>query len=389
MPEAVIVDALRTPIGRAFRGSMAGLRPDDVLAELVDRLLDRSPALDPAAVDEVCCGCALPEGMQAHNLGRIVVLLSGRLGPQTAGLTISRYCASSLDAIRHAVNAIRAGDGEVRIAAGVEWLSAVRGPGAVARAADRRNPRLAGPGGGAYAEMGATAVNVALRNGVGRSEMDNFAQRSQALAVAARESGFFDDEVMPVTVPGHGGPIVLRRDECPRPESSLAALAALPETFEGGAGITAGNCCPLADGAAAVLIMSDRRADQLGLRPRARIVSSATAGIEPEYMGLAPIPAIQRALSAAGMTIADIEVAEINEAFAAQVLPVAAATGIPLERLNRRGGAIALGHPYGMTGARIMGTLIRIMEADDHQVGLEAMCVAGGQGEAVIVERLS
>ena len=387
MPEAVIVDAVRTPIGRAFKGSLAQLRPDESVAYVVDRLLERNPEVDPAAVEDLYCGCGMPQGLQAFNIARIAVLLSERLTQETTGTTISRYCASSLDAIRHAGNAIKAGEGDIYIAAGVEWVSRFNERTEPAGAADQ-NERLQGKQEGqpdAYIAMGHTAVNVAKRYGVSREEMDRFAQRSQELAVASQESGFFDREIVPI--PDHEGNPV-SKDDGPRPNSTLEKLAELPEAFGGGA-VTAGNSCPLNDGAAAVLIMSDAKAKELGVAPKARILATATWGNEPEYMGVAPIGAIRKVLQRTGMTIDDVDVVELNEAFAAQVIPIMNECGIPLEKLNTHGGAIALGHPFGMTGARIMATLLNAMETDDHQIGLETMCVAGGQGEAMLVERLN
>jgi acetyl-CoA C-acetyltransferase len=386
MPEAVIVDAVRSPIGRAFKGSLAQLRPDETTAYVVDQLLERNPDVDAESIEDVFCGCGMPQGLQAFNIARIVVLLSEKLPQTVNGVTFSRYCASSLDAIRHAANAVKAGEGDAYIAAGVEWVSRYNERTEPAGAADQ-NPKLQGNDGqpNAYIEMGLTAVNVANRYEVSRADMDKYAQRSQELAVGSQESGFFDREIVPVT--DHEGNEV-SKDDGPRPSSTLEKLAELDEAF-GGGGVTAGNSCPLNDGAAAVLVMSDTRAKELGLSPRARILSAATWGNEPEYMGVAPIGAIGKVLERTGMTIDDIDVVELNEAFAAQVIPIMGECKIPLDKLNTHGGAIALGHPFGMTGARIMTTLLNAMETDDHQVGLETMCVAGGQGEAMVVERVS
>jgi acetyl-CoA C-acetyltransferase len=387
MPEAVIVDTIRTPIGRAFKGSLAQLRPDEMGAFVVDELLERSPAVDPENVEDVFCGCGLPQGLQAFNIARIIVLLSEKLPNTVNGVTISRYCASSLDSIRHAANAVRAGEGDVYIAAGVEWVSRYNERQEAAGAADQ-NERLQGKDGtpNAYIQMGDTAVNVAKKYEVSRADMDKYAQRSQELAVASQSDGFFDREIVPVKLPD-GSEVA--KDDGPRPSSTLEKLAELPEAFEGGGGITAGNSCPLNDGAAAVLITSEEKAKELGLTPRARIVTAATAGIEPEIMGVAPIGAIEKVLDRAGMTMENVDRVELNEAFAAQVIPIMDKCKIPLEKLNTHGGAIALGHPFGMTGARIMGTLLNGLETDDLTVGLETMCVAGGQGEAMIVERLN
>jgi acetyl-CoA C-acetyltransferase len=386
MPEAVIVDAIRTPIGRAFKGSLAGLRPDETGAFVVDQLLERNQALEPDQVEEVMCGCGMPQGLQAFNIGRIIVLLSERLPETVNGVTISRYCASSLEAIRQAANSVAAGQGEAYIAAGVEWVSRYNERTEPAGAADR-NERLQGKDGqpDAYIEMGLTAENVADRYEVSRADMDKYAQRSQELAVAAQESGYYDREIVPVTLPDG---TEVGKDDGPRPSSTLEKLSQLEPAFREDGKVTAGNSCPLNDGAAAALVMSAERAKELGLQPRARIVTAATFGNEPEYMGVAPIGAIKKVLDRAGMKIGDVDVVELNEAFAAQVIPIMDECDIPLDKLNTHGGAIALGHPFGMTGARIMTTLLNAMEADDHQVGLETMCVAGGQGEAMIVERL-
>jgi acetyl-CoA C-acetyltransferase len=386
MPEAVIVDAVRSPIGRAFKGSLAQLRPEETAAYVVDQLLERNPDFDPKLVEDVYCGCGMPQGLQAFNIARIIVLLSEKLGQETTGTTISRYCASSLDAIRHASNAIKNGEGDAYVAAGVEWVSRFNERTEPA-GADDRNPNLIGENGqpNAYIDMGLTAVNVAKRYEVSRADMDKYAQRSQELAVASQEDGFFDREIVPVS-DQDGNEVA--KDDGPRASSTLEKLAALDEAFEGGGGVTAGNSCPLNDGAAAVLVMSDTKAKELGLTPRARILSAATWGNEPEYMGVAPIGAIKKVLDRTGMKIEDVGAVELNEAFAAQVIPIMDQCDIPLEKLNTHGGAIALGHPFGMTGARIMTTLLNVMETDDHEVGLETMCVAGGQGEAMVVERL-
>jgi acetyl-CoA C-acetyltransferase len=386
MPEAVIVDAVRTPIGRAFKGSLAQQRPDEMGAYVVDRLLERNPDVKPDSIEDVFCGCGLPQGLQAFNVARIIVLLSEHLPQSVNGVTVSRYCSSSLDAIRHAANAIKAGEGDVYIGAGVEWVSRYNERQEAAGAADQ-NPRLQGNDGDpdAYIAMGLTAENVADRYEVSRADMDKYAQRSQELAVASQESGFFDREIVPVKL--EDGTEVAK-DDGPRASSTLEKLSQLEPAFREDGKVTAGNSCPLNDGAAVVLLMSDTKAKELGLTPRARLVTAATYGNEPEYMGVAPIGAIKKVLDRAGMTIGDVDVVELNEAFAAQVIPIMAECDIPLEKLNTHGGAIALGHPFGMTGARIMTTLLNAMESDDHQVGLETMCVAGGQGKAMIVERL-
>jgi acetyl-CoA C-acetyltransferase len=385
MPEAVIVDTIRTPIGRAFKGSLASLRPEEQGAFVVDQLLERNPGLDPALVEDVFCGVGMPQGLQAFNMGRIISLLSQKLPQTVNGVTVSRYCSSSLDAIRHAGNAIKAGEGDAYIAVGVEWVSRFNEASEPVRV-DDRDQNLIGENGqpNAYIDMGITAVNVANKYGVKREDMDKFAQRSQELAVKSQEDGFFDREIVPVTL---ADGTVVAKDDGPRASSTLEKLAELPEAF-GGGGVTAGNSCPLNDGAAAVLLMSDTKAKELGLTPRARIVTAATYGNEPELMGVAPIGAVKKVLDRAGMSISDVGKVELNEAFAAQVIPIMDECGIDEDKLNTHGGAIALGHPFGMTGARIMGTLLNGMETDDVQVGLETMCVAGGQGKAMIVERV-
>ena len=386
MPEAVIVDTVRTPIGRAFKGSLAQLRPDETGAFVIDQLLERNPDVDPALIQDVICGVGMPQGLQGFNLARIMVLLS-KLPETTTGVTVSRFCASSLDSIRHASNAIKNGEGDAYIAAGVEWVSRFNEATDPARAADRNEKLTGGTDGypNVYIDMGDTAVNVAKKYDVSRDDMDDYALRSQHLAVASQESGFFDREIVAVK-DADGNEVA--KDDGPRASSTLEKLSELPEAFEGGGGVTAGNSCPLNDGAAAVLIMSDTKAKELGLTPRARILSAATWGNEPEYMGVAPIGAIKKVLDRTGMTMGDVGAVELNEAFAAQVIPIMAECDIPIEKLNTHGGAIALGHPFGMTGARIMTTLLNVMETDDHEVGLETMCVAGGQGEAMVVERV-
>ena len=387
MPEAVIVDTIRTPIGRAFKGSLASLRPEEQGAFVVDQLLERNPGLDPALVEDVFCGVGMPQGLQAFNMGRIISLLSQKLPQTVNGVTVSRYCSSSLDAIRHAGNAIKAGEGDAYIAVGVEWVSRFNEASEPVRV-DDRDENLIGENGqpNAYIDMGITAVNVAKKYEVSRADMDKFAQRSQELAVRSQEDGFFDREIVPVKL--EDGTEV-SKDDGPRASSTLEKLSELPEAFEGGGGVTAGNSCPLNDGAAAVLLMSDTKAKELGLTPRARIITAATHGNEPELMGVAPIGAIKKVLDRAGMSIGDVDRVELNEAFAAQVIPIMAECGIDEDKLNTHGGAIALGHPFGMTGARIMGTLLNVLETDDKQVGLETMCVAGGQGKAMLVERMN
>ena len=387
MPEAVIVDAIRTPVGRAFKGSLASLRPDETLAFVVDQLLERNPDVDPTTVEELVAGCGLPQGLQANNIARIAVLLSDKLTQNTNGHTVSRYCASGLDAIRSAANSVVAGQGDIYIAGGVEFVSRYNAAQEAAHPEDQ-NENLQGNNGqpDAYIAMGLTAENVAERYGVSREDQDRYAQRSQERAVAAQEAGVFDREIVPVTL---ADGTVVSKDDGPRASSTYEKLATLEPAFKPGGTVTAGNSCPLNDGAAAALIMSAEKAAELGLKPRARVITAATWGNEPEYMGVAPIGAIKKALDRAGMSIGDVDVTELNEAFAAQVLPIAAETGIDLEALNPHGGAIALGHPYGMTGARIMCTLLNDLETLDKTIGLETMCVAQGQGEAMIVERLN
>jgi acetyl-CoA C-acetyltransferase len=387
MPEAVIVDAVRTPIGRAFKGTLAGLRPDEMGAFIVDALLERNQEVEPGLIEEVYCGVGLPQGLQGFNLARIIVLLSERLPISVNGATISRYCASSLESIRQAANAVEAGQGDAYVAAGVEWVSRYNEAVEGARPQDQ-NEKLQGGDGrpDAYISMGLTAENVAERYEVSRSDMDKYAQRSQELAVRSQEDGYFGREIVPVTLPDG---TQVAKDDGPRANSTLEKLAELDPAFKEGGKVTAGNSCPLNDGAAAVLVMSDTKAAELGLRPRARIITAATAAIEPEYMGVAPIGAIRKVLDRGGMSISDVDTVELNEAFAAQVIPIMDQCDIPLEKLNPHGGAIALGHPFGMTGARIMTTLLNGLETDDKTIGLETMCVAGGQGEAMLVERLS
>jgi acetyl-CoA C-acetyltransferase len=328
----------------------------------------------------------MTQGEQAYNIGRIIVLLSEKLPDSVTGSTIARYCASSLNAIRIAADSVKAGDGDTYIAAGVESVSRA-GPNSEATLPDTQNPKLQGKDGthNAYIAMGETAENVAERYGVKREDMDEFAKRSQDLAVESQESGFFEREIIPVETPDGN---VVSKDDGPRAGTTVEKLATLKPVFREGGSVTAGNSCPLNDGAAATLIMSEERANELGLKPRARIVASATAGNEPEYMGVAPIGAVKNVLARTGMSIDDIDVVELNEAFAAQVIPIMDECDIPLEKLNPHGGAIALGHPFGMTGARIMTTLLNDLETDDKTFGIETMCVAGGQGMAMIVERL-
>jgi acetyl-CoA C-acetyltransferase len=384
----VIVDAVRTPVGRAFKGSLASLRPDETLAFIIDALLERNGAVDPGEVEEVVAGCGLPQGLQANNLARIAVLLSGKLSEKTNGITVSRYCASGLDAINVAASKVATGQGGIYVAAGVEFVSRFNEAQEAARPQDQ-NEKLQGKEPGqpdAYIAMGLTAENVAERYGVSREDQDRYAQRSQERAVEAQQSGFFDREIVPVKL-ADGTEVA--KDDGPRASSTLEKLGELKPAFREGGTVTAGNSCPLNDGAAAALIMSASRAQELGLKPRARILTAATAGNEPEYMGVAPIGAIGKVLKRAGMTISDVDVVELNEAFAAQVLPISPECGIDMDKLNPHGGAIALGHPFGMTGVRIMCTLLNDLETIDGSIGLETMCVAQGQGEAMLIERVA
>ena len=385
MPEAFIISATRTAIGRAAKGSLVDARPDDLVAFAIRTAVEQVPGLDPGDVVDVMVGCGFPEQKQGMNLARRAALLA-ELPKHVPGTTVNRFCASSLQTIRMAFHAIKAGEGDVFVAAGVESISQVDG---YPKSAEELHPKLFGddaPIANVYITMGMTAENVAERFGVDRHEMDRFGQRSQERAVAAQDSGFFDREVTPFPLNG----TVVARDDGPRRDSSLEKLGQLEPAFKPDGKVTAGNSCPLNDGAAAVVVMSDAKARELGVEPRARIVASAVSGVEPEIMGVGPIEAVRRVLKQAGMTIDDVDVVELNEAFAAQVLPVCREIGVDpfSEKLNPHGGAIALGHPYGMTGARIMCTLLNDLETLDKTIGLETMCVGGGQGMAMIVERL-
>ena len=381
MPEAVIVTAARTPIGRARKGSLVDARPDDLVAFAIDAALDAVPELDRAEIVDVMVGCGFPQEKQGMNLARRAALLA-ELPETVPGTTVNRFCASSLQTIRMAFHAVRAGEGDAFVAAGVESITQVDG---YPKDAEELHPKLFGddaPIANVYIPMGLTAENVAERWDVSREDMDRFAQRSQERAVAAQDSGFFDREV----TQWDG----VARDDGPRRESTLEGLAELDPAFKPGGRVTAGNSCPLNDGAAAVLVMSETRARELGIRPRARIIASSVSGVAPEIMGVGPIEAVRKVLAQASMTIDDVDVMELNEAFAAQVLPVCRELDVdPFgEKLNPHGGAIALGHPYGMTGARIMCTLLNDLETLDGTIGLETMCVGGGQGMAMLVERL-
>jgi acetyl-CoA C-acetyltransferase len=388
MPDAVIVATARTPVGRARKGSLTDVRPDDMLAFAIRSALDKVPELADEEIVDVITGCAGQEGKQGGNIARREALLAGL--PETVpGTTVNRFCASSLQSIRMAFHAVGMGEGDAFVACGVESVSQYSG---AARDPDTLHPRLTGRGDGQiadiYISMGMTAENVAERYGVTRPDMDRFAQRSQERAVEAQGDGFFEREIAPY--PKSDGTVV-DRDDGPRPNSTLEALQQLEPAFKPGGAVTAGNSCPLNDGAAAVVVMSATRARELGLKPKARIVASAVTGIEPEIMGVGPIDAVRQVLGRAGMTIQDIDVMELNEAFAAQVLAVCDAVGMDpfSDRFNPHGGAIALGHPFGMTGARIMTTLLNGLETANGTIGLETMCVGGGQGMAMIVERLN
>jgi acetyl-CoA C-acetyltransferase len=382
MPEAVIVAATRTPIGRARKGSLVDARPDDLVAFAIDAALKQVPELDRKEIVDVMVGCGFPQEKQGMNLGRRAALLA-ELPETVPGTTVNRFCASSLQTIRMAFHAIRAGEGDAYVAAGVESITQVDG---YPKDAEELHPKLFGddaPIANVYIPMGLTAENVAEQWDVSREDMDRFAQQSQERAVAAQESGFFEREI----TPWDG----VAKDDGPRPDSTLERLSQLEPAFKSGGKVTAGNSCPLNDGAAAVVVMSDARARDLGIVPLARIVASSVAGVAPEIMGVGPIEAVRKALQQAGMSIDDIEVVELNEAFAAQVLPVCRELGIDpfSDKLNPHGGAIALGHPYGMTGARIMNTLLNDLRTLDRTIGVETMCVGGGQGMAMVVERLN
>ncbi len=382
MPDAVIVSTARTPIGRAAKGSLVDARPDDLAAFAVGAALEKVPELPREEIVDVMIGCGFPQERQGMNLGRRVALLAGL--PETVpGTTVNRFCASSLQTIRMAFHAIKAGEGEAFVAGGVESTSQVSG---YPKSEDELHPALFGddaPIANVYIPMGLTAENVAERWDVSREDMDRFAQQSQERAVAAQDSGFFARELTP-----YDG---VEADDGPRRTSTYEKLAALEPAFKPGGKVTAGNACPLNDGAAAVVVMSANRAAELGIKPRARILASSVSGVEPEIMGVGPIEAVRKVLAQTGMTIDDVDVMELNEAFAAQVLPVCRELGVDpwSDRLNPHGGAIAVGHPYGMTGARIMNTLLNDLETMDRSIGLETMCVGGGQGMAMLVERLS
>ncbi|MEU0434221.1 acetyl-CoA C-acetyltransferase [Streptomyces sp. NPDC006290] len=406
MPEAVIVSATRSPIGRAFKGSLKDVRPDDLTATIIEAALAKVPGLDPRDIDDLMLGCGLPGGEQGHNLGRIVAVQMGM--DHLPGCTITRYCSSSLQTSRMALHAIKAGEGDVFISAGVEMVSrSVKGTSdgmpdthnplfadaeartvevAQSEGSTWHDPREDGLIPDAYIAMGQTAENLARLKGVTRQDMDEFGVRSQNLAEEAVKNGFWEREITPITTPDG---TVVSKDDGPRAGVTLEGVQGLKPVFRPDGMVTAANCCPLNDGAAALVIMSDTKARELGLTPLARIVSTGVTGLSPEIMGLGPVEASRQALHRAGLTVDDIDLFEINEAFAAQVIPSYRDLNIPLDKLNVNGGAIAVGHPFGMTGARITGTLINSLQFHDKQFGLETMCVGGGQGMAMVIERLS
>jgi acetyl-CoA C-acetyltransferase len=405
MPEAVIVATARSPIGRANKGSLKDVRPDDLTVQVVRAALDKLPALDPHDVDDLLLGCGLPGGESGNNMARVVAVLLGL--DDVPGATITRYCASSVQTTRMAFHAIKAGESDVVISAGVETVSRyVKGTSdhlpdtqnpqfAEARSrtaelaqggVDWHDPREDGRLPDVYTAMGQTAENVARLRGLTREELDEFGVRSQNLAEKAIANGFWAKEITPVTLPDGS---VVDRDDGPRPGVTLEAVSQLKPVFRPDGVVTAGNCCPLNDGAAAVVVMSDTKAAELGLTPLARIVSTGLSALSPEIMGLGPVESTRRALARAGMTIDDIDLVEINEAFAAQVVPSYQDLGIDLDKLNVNGGAIAVGHPFGMTGARLQATMVNSLQTHDKQLGLVTLCVGGGQGMALVLERLS
>jgi acetyl-CoA C-acetyltransferase len=408
MPEAVIVSAARSPIGRANKGSLTEFRPDDLTALIVQAALDKVPELDPTTIDDHYLGCGLPGGESGNNLGRVVNVLLGLDG--VPGATITRYCSSSVQTTRMAFHAIKAGEGHTFISSGVETVSrfakgtsdhlpdtvnhrfddAQTRTKATAEAGNAagpwHDPREDGLLPDAYIAMGQTAENVATLRGLDRAELDAFGVRSQNLAEKAIDNGFWAREITPVTTPDG---TVVSADDGPRAGVTIEAISQLKPVFRPDGVVTAGNCCALNDGAAAVIVMSDTRAAELGLTPLARIVSTGVSGLSPEIMGLGPVEATKNALANAGMSIGDIDLVEINEAFAAQVVPSYQDLGIDLDRLNVNGGAIAVGHPFGMTGARLQNTMLNSLDFHDKQTGLITMCVGGGQGMALILERMS
>jgi acetyl-CoA C-acetyltransferase len=405
MPEAVIVSTARSPIGRAGKGTLREMRPDDLAASMVRAALDKVPALDAADIDDLMLGCGLPGGEQGYNMGRVVAVLLGL--DHLSGTTITRYCASSVQTTRMAFHAIKAGEGDVFISAGVETVSRfTKGSSdglpethnplfasAITRTATAaqggvtwHDPRVDGLLPDIYMPMGQTAENLAQSRGISRRELDEFGVRSQNLAEAAIKAGFWQREITPVSLPDG---TVVSADDGPRPGVTLEGVSELKPVFRPDGLVTAGNCCPLNDGAAAVIVMSDAKAAELGLVPLARIVSTGLTALSPEIMGLGPVEATRQALARAEMTIADMDLVEINEAFAAQVVPSYQDLGIDIDKLNINGGAIAVGHPFGMTGARLQATMINSLAFHDKQVGLITLCVGGGQGMALILERMS
>jgi acetyl-CoA C-acetyltransferase len=404
VPDAVIVATARSPIGRAYKGSLKDMRPDDLTAQMVAAALAKVPALDPAEIDDLYLGCGMPGGEAGFNMARVVAVMLGY--DRLPGATITRYCASSVQTTRMALHAIKAGEGDIFVSAGVEAVSRVGrgtsdGPGAENPAFDEARARTAKSAEGAsgwsdpreqglladaYIAMGQTAENVAQLRGLSRRELDEFGVRSQNLAEKAIVDGFWAREITAVTLPDGS---VVDRDDGPRAGVSYEAMAALKPVFRPDGVVTAGNCCPLNDGAAAVVIMSATRAGELGITPLARIVATGVTGLSPEIMGLGPVEASQQALARAGMTIGDIDLVEIHEAFAAQVVPSYQDLGIDIDRLNVNGGSIAVGHPFGMTGARLQATMLNSLQYHDKTTGLITMCVGGGQGMALVVERLS
>ena len=400
MTEAVIVATARSPIGRANKGSLVTLRPDDMSTQIIEALMKKVPQVQGADVDDLMMGIGQPAGEGGFNIARVVAVLAGL--DDVPGVTVNRYCSSSLQTIRMAYHAIKAGEGDCFIAAGVETVSRYSSgasdvaPNAIFKPSGERTklraqggqPTWTPPAGlpDMYIAMGQTAENVVEVEGVTREEMDRFGVRSQNLACEFVDNGFFDNEITPLVL---ADGTVVSKDDGPRPGTNYETVSQLKPVFRPDGTITAGNACPLNDGAAAVMVMSDTKAKQLGITPLARIVSSGVTGLNPEIMGLGPIEACKQALARAGMTIDQIDLVEINEAFAAQVIPSAKHLGIPMDKLNVHGGAIALGHPFGMTGARIMTTLINGLQYEDKTFGLESMCVGGGQGMAMIIERLS
>ncbi|GAA2861663.1 acetyl-CoA C-acetyltransferase [Streptosporangium fragile] len=406
MPEAVIVATARSPIGRAFKGSLKDIRPDDLTVQIIQAALAKVPQLDPNTIDDLMLGCGLPGGEQGFNMGRVVATLLGLDG--VPGTTVTRYCSSSLQTTRMALHAIKAGEGDVFVSAGVECVSRFA-KGNSDSLPDTQNPLFddararsakAAEGGGEvwhdprgdgrlpdiYIAMGQTAENLAGLKGISRQEQDEFGVRSQNLAEKAIANGFWEKDITPVTLPDG---TVVSKDDGPRAGTTYEAVSQLKPVFRPDGTVTAGNCCPLNDGAAAVIVMSDTKAAELGITPLARIVSTGVTGLSPEIMGLGPVEASRQALARAGMSIGDVDLVEINEAFAAQVIPSYQDLGIDIDRLNVNGGAIAVGHPFGMTGARITSTLINSLAFHDKSIGLETMCVGGGQGMAMVLERLS